>query len=381
MTNPRPLTVAGPGPAANNPASAPAYAVVTPVYNAAKTLRPMIEALLSLSPPPRAIYMVDDGSTDNSIEIIKGYSGVTSVALGVNRGPGHARNVGAQMAATELLLMIDSDCYIDSEGFSRAYERMTSAPNLAGIMGVPVRETPPGPFAGMFKNYWYHLEFKAWGDPPRTLYGSCFLMRREAYLSVGGFDASFGRIPCEDAEFYFRLVQAGHVFERRMDFTFVHDKSMTLRQLIRTSFERSVSIIQNFHGKLGRPGAPWTLREKAMWALEIGSGAAAAIGLPLALGAVLSLSLATGALSPPTRELAELVALAWLVSVVMFFVSIRDKLTFALRDKGLPFAAGAFMCRMLEMPGVALGIVWGSLHRRPIPPDVQAYHQRSGISE
>jgi GT2 family glycosyltransferase len=335
----------------------PSYAVVTPVYNAERTLPPMIDALMQLDPKPRAIYMVDDRSTDNSVEVMRRYPGVTAVPLPVNQGPGNARNVGARMADTDLLLMIDSDCYIDPQGFRVAYQRMAAEPRLAGIMGVPVRDTPGGPFPGKFKNYWYHLEFETWGDPPRTLYGSLFLMRREAYHSVGGFDASFGRTPCEDAEFYFRLVQAGHRFERRMDFTFVHDKTMTLRQLLRTSFERSVSIIRNMSGKLGKAGNPWRLREKALWAAEIGAGSAAVGILPL-----LALALACGA-----TALGAALGAAWLLCVTLFFLCVRDKIIFALRDKGLAFAAKAFFCRMLEMPPVAVGIVWGTLSRADRP--------------
>jgi GT2 family glycosyltransferase len=335
----------------------PSYSVVTPVYNAARTLPQMIEALMRLDPPPRAIYLVDDHSTDDSVAVARRFSAVTSVPLTANRGPGNARNVGAAMADTDLLLMIDSDCYVDPHGFRRAYERIAAEPGLAGIMGVPVRDTPPGPFPGKFKNYWYHLEFDAWGDPPRTLYGSLFLMRRDAYQSVGGFDASFGRTPCEDAEFYFRLVQAGHRFERRMDFTFVHDKTMTLRQLLRTSFERSVSIIQNMGGKLGKAGDPWRLREKAAWAAEIGAGSAA-VGLP---------PLAAIALAGGATSLAAALGAAALANSLIFFACVRDKIVFALRDKGLGFAAKAFACRMLEMPPVALGIVWGTLSRASRP--------------
>lgn len=339
----------------------PSYSVVTPVYNAAKTLVPMIEALLRLDPPPRAIYLVDDGSTDGSPDIVQRYPAVTCVPLSINRGPGHARNVGARIADTELLLMIDSDCYIDPDTFHTAYARLASTQRLAGIMGVPVRETPPGPFAGVFKNYWYHLEFKEWGDPPRTLYGSLFLIRRDAYLSVGGFDESFGRIPCEDAEFYFRLVQAGHVFERRMDFLFIHHKSMTLRQLIHTSFERSVSIIQNLRGKLGQQGVPWKLHEKVRWAIEIGCGTAGVVGLPVAAAA--ALGLAAGASHGLIVMLAAIAVGSWLACLLLFFVCIHAKLVFAFKDKGLVFATRAFIYRMLEMPAVALGIVWGSLPR------------------
>jgi GT2 family glycosyltransferase len=337
------------------------YSVVIPVYNAAGTLPRVIAAIEQLVPRPSAIYMVDDASTDQSVAVARAHPQVTCIPLGTNGGPGRARNAGVQRAATELLLMLDSDCYIDAAGFVPAYERMVSDPGLAGIMGVPVREIPPGPFAGRFKNYWYHLEFLAWGNPPRTLYGSCFFIRRSAYLAVDGFDESFGRIPCEDAEFYFRLVQAGYVFERRMDFAFVHDKQMTTRQLLRTSFERSVSIIQNMHGKLGKAGQPWRLREQALWAAEIGSGTFGVVGFPAAVAA--AGVTAWGGSMTATSSTTMLFIGLWLASVAGFLACIRDKIVFALRDKGLGFASKAFLYRMLEMPVVAFGIAWGILTR------------------
>ena len=257
--------------------------------------------------------------------------------------------------------MLDSDCYLDAAGFREAYERITSEPGLAGIMGVPLRETVPGPFAGVFKNYWYHLEFKSWGNPPRTLYGSCFLMRRQAYLAVSGFDESFGRTPCEDAEFYFRLVRAGFRFERSMRFTFVHDKRMTIAQLLRTSFDRSVSIIRNLRGNLGQSGKPWTVMEQLKWAVEIGSGTWSIIGGMMIL--VVLFSRDFDKMTMGSFQGLNVLLLLWTLSIFSFFWSIREKLVFAYREMGFVFAVKAYFYRMLEMPAVAMGIVWGNLSR------------------
>ena len=337
-------------------AKSPAYTVVTPFYNSKKTLARTIQAIQQLDPPPQAIYMVDDASTDRAAELAWHFDGVTVIVLDRNGGQSRARNVGAAKADTDLLLMIDSDCYINPPGFKIAYERLVDTPVLAGIMGVPHREGPPGPFAGVFKNYWYNLEFEAWGQTPKTLYGSCFLMRREAYWKVGGFDESFGRMPCEDNEFYFRLVQAGYLFERRMDFTFFHDKRMSLPQLLRTNFERSAAIVMNMRGKMGARGDTWQLRERVWWMAEIAGGSLAIAGLPL--GVLLVLAAAQGLVSAGLGMAILSVGLAGLLA---FLGCIGEKAKIAYRDKGLAFAAKALVYRMLEMLSVVFGILWGLL--------------------
>jgi GT2 family glycosyltransferase len=331
------------------------YSVVVPFYNAEKTIGSAIEAIMRLRPAPVATYLIDDASTDRSSEIARRFPQCTIVSLDVNRGPGYARNVGARLAATEMILFLDSDCYIDEAPFPAAYQRFQDELKLAGVMGIPFHRTPSGPFAGTFKNYWYHLEFTAWGNPPPTLYGSCFFIRRDAYLAVGGFDESFCRMPCEDNEFYFRLVEAGYRFERKMDFTFVHDKSLTLVQLLRTSFERSASIIRNQNGTLGTRGMTWGPSEQLLWGLEIGAGF-----LSVTIGFVVVCALILSSLSPSLgTSLVPAATIGLLLSLGVFFAIIREKLLTARRQMGLAFAAKAFFYRMLEMVPVVLGIMWG----------------------
>ena len=79
-------------------AKSPAYTVVTPFYNSKKTLARTIQAIQQLDPPPQAIYMVDDASTDRAAELAWHFDGVTVIVLDRNGGQSRARNVGAAKA-------------------------------------------------------------------------------------------------------------------------------------------------------------------------------------------------------------------------------------------------------------------------------------------
>ena len=65
--------------------------------------------------------------------------------------------------------------------------------------------------------------------------------------------------------------------------------------------------------------------------------------------------------------LLSLIVALWMLSPVALFLCTGDKLAAARRDMGLSFAIKAFLCRMVEMPAAAAGIVWGSLPRRTAP--------------
>ena len=84
--------------------------LVIPSYNAASTIGVLLESIRNLDPSPLEVIVVDDCSTDNTVEIASGFEGVTCLSTPMNRGPSAARNLGARTACGELLLFIDSDC-------------------------------------------------------------------------------------------------------------------------------------------------------------------------------------------------------------------------------------------------------------------------------
>ncbi len=88
--------------------------VIVPVYNEEKRLEACIKSLLDQTLPRSAyeIILVDNGSTDKSVEIIKKFP-VIYLSEGI-ASPYRARNTGVRAARGEILAFVDSDCRVDS---------------------------------------------------------------------------------------------------------------------------------------------------------------------------------------------------------------------------------------------------------------------------
>ncbi|MBQ4405983.1 MAG: glycosyltransferase [Bacteroidales bacterium] len=94
------------------------YSIVIPHYNSATLLQRMLDSI-----PQRKdiqIIVVDDCSTIENIELLRNshHSNLEITYLPDNHGPGHARNVGMQMATGKWLLVVDADDVFADHAFS-----------------------------------------------------------------------------------------------------------------------------------------------------------------------------------------------------------------------------------------------------------------------
>lgn len=91
----------------------PKVAIVCPAHNASDFLERAINSVLVQSVTDWELIIVDDGSTDGTLEIARRYSQMDSriqvIQLGVKRGVAHARNIGLGRAAGRWLAFLDAD--------------------------------------------------------------------------------------------------------------------------------------------------------------------------------------------------------------------------------------------------------------------------------
>src|ERR1700689_2283223 len=85
------------------------FTAVMPVFNRSQYLRQAIDSVLGQTFTDFELITVDDGSTDDSPEILKSYGDRIRVVRQANQGPEVARNTGAALAQGEYLMMVDSD--------------------------------------------------------------------------------------------------------------------------------------------------------------------------------------------------------------------------------------------------------------------------------
>ncbi len=86
--------------------------IIIPCFNAELWVEEAINSCLQQTYPHLEIIVIDDGSTDSSLEIIKGFQGAVTWETGVNRGGNYARNRGFTLSNGEYIQYLDSDDYL-----------------------------------------------------------------------------------------------------------------------------------------------------------------------------------------------------------------------------------------------------------------------------
>ena len=103
---------------------APKVSVVIPVYNVEKYLAECLDSVLNQTLKDIEIICVNDGSTDNSLEILEDYAKSddrVKVFSKENGGQGSARNLGMKNCAGEFIYFLDSDDYMSSDMLEELY--------------------------------------------------------------------------------------------------------------------------------------------------------------------------------------------------------------------------------------------------------------------
>lgn len=114
----------------------PRISVVVPTHNRSRSVCRAIDSALAQTLPPHEVIVVDDASTDDSVEVLREIYGdrIRLVAMTENQGGAGARNVGADHATGDFLTFLDSDdvWYLDKlERQWAAYE--TAAAQGSGV--------------------------------------------------------------------------------------------------------------------------------------------------------------------------------------------------------------------------------------------------------
>jgi glycosyltransferase involved in cell wall biosynthesis len=99
----------------------PTISVVMPCHNAAASVGAAIESALAQTYPSVELVVVDDGSTDDSRDVLRQFGSRIVAIEQENRGPGPARNAGIAAASGELLAFLDADDYWREDCLARLW--------------------------------------------------------------------------------------------------------------------------------------------------------------------------------------------------------------------------------------------------------------------
>jgi len=108
----------------NNNKQSIKVSIIIPTYNSAEFIGRNLDNTLNQTLKEIEVIIVDDKSTDDTLEVLKIYEDDTRlkiVTLSENRGPSLTRNIGMELALGEFIGFIDSDDYVDERYYENLY--------------------------------------------------------------------------------------------------------------------------------------------------------------------------------------------------------------------------------------------------------------------
>lgn len=103
----------------------PKISIIVPMYNSESTIGKCIESILQQTLSELEVILVNDGSTDNTLDICKKYSKRDSRIVVVsqeNKGLISARKRGVEISSADLIGFVDSDDWIEKDMYENLYE-------------------------------------------------------------------------------------------------------------------------------------------------------------------------------------------------------------------------------------------------------------------
>ena len=187
----------------------PFFSIIIPTYNRIELLLNALDSIFAQTLKDYEIIVVDDGSTDGTAALSASLSGRILFLTQSNRGPGPARNLGARQATGEYLAFLDSDDLYFPWTLEVYQQAVQQAQCPAFIVGKPCQFRELEELQKVSFEKAHTLEFSdylASGDSWRWWGASSFVIRRDAFTSVGGFVDEW--INGEDADLALRLGSA-----------------------------------------------------------------------------------------------------------------------------------------------------------------------------
>ncbi len=185
--------------------------ILIPCFNAERWVGEAIESSLAQTWHEKEVIVVDDGSTDASLEVIKRFGTRIQWETGNHRGGNVTRNRLLELASGKWLQYLDADDYLSREKITRQMEFVLLRPEYDVIFGpVTIQHQLD---AGAYSEL---LEIPEPRDPwvllarwylPQT---GAALWLKQAIAEVGGWKAD--QPCCQEHELYLRLLMSGKRF-------------------------------------------------------------------------------------------------------------------------------------------------------------------------
>jgi glycosyltransferase involved in cell wall biosynthesis len=182
----------------------PTVSVVIPTYNYGRFIGEAIESALGQSHAPLELIVVDDGSTDDTLEVLAKYRGKVNYISQKNQGPSAARNKGILASRGEWIAFLDADDLWFEDKLQRQMECAAAHPRVCLIGALSSKNNGDPGIQSAGAHTLINTADLLGGLPFGT---SSVVARRRELISAGLFNES--RRYVEDRELWLKLSTVG----------------------------------------------------------------------------------------------------------------------------------------------------------------------------
>ena len=185
--------------------NSPLVSVIIPTFNRASWLSGTIDSVFNQTFKNFELLVVDDGSTDNTREIVTSFGEQVKYFFQSNRGPSAARNSGIRQAKANLLTFLDSDDrWLKDKLQVQIYLMMTN-PNVKICYTDEIwirhgKRVNPKKIHQKYSGWLYQHSL-----PLCIISPSSVMIHQEVFEKVGLFDENL--LVCEDYDLWLRISQ------------------------------------------------------------------------------------------------------------------------------------------------------------------------------
>ncbi len=254
-------------------------------FNSGPWLERCVRALRGDDRKPPAIEVIDNDSEDRSLELLPDLPGVRIRRSPRNLGFARGVNLAVRKVRTEYILIINPDCLLVPSALLRLVEDLDAHPEAAMVSGrifdmsgneqrgsrrrLPTRQRVLDEVLRRRDGMGVDLTgLPAPREPAEVeaVSGACMLLRRRAFLDVGGFDKHYP-LHFEDLDLMARLGQAGWTLRLLPEVAVSHVGGVS-------SKSRPLQVLWKKHRGLWRylnqhPELPWPWWNRGLWWLGI----------------------------------------------------------------------------------------------------------------
>jgi glycosyltransferase involved in cell wall biosynthesis len=181
--------------------SAPLITVLMPVYNAERFLKEAIDSILQQTLTDFEFLIIDDGSSDTSVDIVKEYKDprIRFVQNEKNMGISYTLNSGINLAASDIIARMDADDISYTDRLAKQYQYMIAHPDCALLSTWARIITEDKKFIRLERYrsnfYYYNLTFECW------IYHPTIMFRRKPIQDVGMYSMPYS----EDYDLFWKV--------------------------------------------------------------------------------------------------------------------------------------------------------------------------------